>query len=82
MKSSISYNITPAISAWYLLHISLFGLFFDIEDGRDMFLRNASRLSTDYTALHPRRYTALHNHRCENHKSYRPKLNYYYYYYF
>jgi hypothetical protein len=30
-------------------------LFFDPEDGGDMFLRNVGRLSTDYTALYPRR---------------------------
>jgi hypothetical protein len=31
------------------------GLFFDSEDGSDMFLRNVSWISTDYTALYPRR---------------------------
>jgi hypothetical protein len=30
-------------------------LFFDPEDGGDMFLRNNSWLSTDYRALYPRR---------------------------
>jgi hypothetical protein len=30
-------------------------LFFDLEDGGDMFLRNVGSLSTDYTALYPRR---------------------------
>jgi hypothetical protein len=30
-------------------------LFIDAEDGRDMFLRNVGWLSTDYTALYPRR---------------------------
>jgi hypothetical protein len=34
---------------------SLLGLFLNPEDGGDMFLRNVSRLSTDYTALYPRR---------------------------
>jgi hypothetical protein len=29
----------------------LFCLIFDLEDGGDMFLRNISSLSTDYTAL-------------------------------
>jgi hypothetical protein len=32
----------------------LLGIFFDREDGADMFLRNAGWLSTDYTALYPR----------------------------
>jgi hypothetical protein len=31
------------------------GLFFDPEDGGDMFLRNVTYLPTDYTALYPRR---------------------------
>jgi hypothetical protein len=35
---------------------NLLGLFFDPEDGGEMFLRNVGRLSTDYTALYPRRY--------------------------
>jgi hypothetical protein len=30
-------------------------LYFDLENGGDMFLRNVSWLSTDYTALYPRR---------------------------
>jgi hypothetical protein len=34
----------------------LLGLYFDPEDGGDMFLRNVGSLSTDYTALYPRRY--------------------------
>jgi hypothetical protein len=33
----------------------LFSLFFNPEDGGDMFLRNVDLLSTDYTALYPRR---------------------------
>jgi hypothetical protein len=44
-------------------------LFFDIEDGGDMFLRNVGWLSTAYSALYPRDRT-LHNHRSENLKSY------------
>jgi hypothetical protein len=39
----------------------LFGLFFDPEDGTDMFLQNVSRLSTDYMILYPRRWTHHHN---------------------
>jgi hypothetical protein len=33
----------------------LLGLFFDYEDGGDMFLRNVGWLSTDHVALYPRR---------------------------
>jgi hypothetical protein len=43
--------------------------FFDPEDGGDMFLRNVGRHSTDYTELILKDGT-LHNHRCENLKSY------------
>jgi hypothetical protein len=35
------------------------------EGGGELFLQNIGWLSTDYTALYPRRRT-LHNHRCEN----------------
>jgi hypothetical protein len=34
----------------------LLGFFFDPEVGSDMFLRNISLPSTDYTALYPRKY--------------------------
>jgi hypothetical protein len=39
------------LSRWFLA-----GLFFDREDGGDMFFRNVGWLSTDYTALYPRRW--------------------------
>jgi hypothetical protein len=32
------------------------GSLFNTEDGGDMFLRNASLISTNYTALYSRRY--------------------------
>jgi hypothetical protein len=34
---------------------SLFGLFFDPEDGGDMLLQNVDWLSMDYTVFYPRR---------------------------
>jgi hypothetical protein len=41
---------------YYQLHTGVFlGSFFDPEDGGDMILRNVGCLSTDYTALYPRR---------------------------
>jgi hypothetical protein len=45
----------------------LLGLSFDSEDGGDMFLRNIGRLS--------REDSTLHNHRCENLKSYRSGMH-------
>jgi hypothetical protein len=62
-KSPIFLNVTPCS----LLKVNLRSLLatcfhagfllglFDPEDGGDMFLRNVGRLSTDYTALSPRR---------------------------
>jgi hypothetical protein len=43
-------------SACSLLHNGfMFGTFFNTEDGGDVFLRNVSLFSKDYTALYPRR---------------------------
>jgi hypothetical protein len=47
----------------------LLGLFFNPEDGGDMFLRNVGWLSTDYTARYIPEDRTLHEHRCENLKS-------------
>jgi hypothetical protein len=45
-----------AASDFYLLHAGFFfGLLFYPEDVGDIFLRNVSCLSTDYTVLYPRR---------------------------
>jgi hypothetical protein len=52
----------------------LLSLFFDPEDGNDMFLLNFVWLSMDYMVLHPEDRT-LHNHWCENFKSYKGYLN-------
>jgi hypothetical protein len=44
-------------AAFYVLHVvSLLGSFFDPEDEGDILLQNVGWLSTDYTALYPRRY--------------------------
>jgi hypothetical protein len=40
---------------YLLVYNFLLGLFFDPEDEGDIFLRNVGWLSTDYTALYPRR---------------------------
>jgi hypothetical protein len=48
----------------------LLSLFIAPEDGCDMFLRNVSWLSTDYTRCIPEDRT-LHNHRYQNLKSYK-----------
>jgi hypothetical protein len=44
----------------------LLDLLLNSENGDDIFLRNVSRLSADYTALYPR---TLYSHRCENLKT-------------
>jgi hypothetical protein len=57
--------------AFSLLHVGFLpDLFVNAEDTGVLFLRNVDWLSTDYTALYPRRYITLHNHRCENLKSF------------
>jgi hypothetical protein len=44
---------------WYLFRAGiLLVLFFNPEVGGDMFLRNVGWLSTDYTALYPKRYNS------------------------
>jgi hypothetical protein len=45
----------------------LLGLFFDLEDGDAMFLRNFGWLSMDYMAFYPRRYNSslVHTSRME-----------------
>jgi hypothetical protein len=54
----------------YLFHAGfLLGLFFDTEEGCDMFLRIIHQLSTDYMVLYSIKST-LHNNRCENIRSY------------
>jgi hypothetical protein len=53
-ESMIAAAQEPAIKPpAYLLVLA--EIFFDPEDGGDMFLRNVGCISTDYTALHPRR---------------------------
>jgi hypothetical protein len=58
-ESSIFWDITPCspFKVDLLYTVLLFGLFFDTEDG-DMFLRNVGWISTNYTALYPRRYNS------------------------
>jgi hypothetical protein len=57
MKSIIFRDVTPCslfcLPPAYLLVLA--EIFFDPEDGGDMFLRNFCCVSTDYTASHPRR---------------------------
>jgi hypothetical protein len=57
MKSTVFLDVTPCSS----LKVTgiLFGLFFDPEDRGDVFPRNFGWLSTDCTALYPRRPCSL-----------------------
>jgi hypothetical protein len=51
-------RVTVEVFDPYLLHVGLFlGLFFDPEDGDDMFLGNVVSLSTDCMALYPKNGT-------------------------
>lgn len=55
--SIVHRMLRPHTSTCYLLHAGfLLGLFFDTENGDEIFLRNVGWLLTDYTALCPRRY--------------------------
>jgi hypothetical protein len=56
-KTKIRQLMTSKLgSACRWLHAGfLVGFFFNPENGGDMFLRNVSRFSTNYTALYPRR---------------------------
>jgi hypothetical protein len=48
--------------AFYQLQAGfLLGLFFNPEDGDEIFLRNVGWLSTDYTKLMPEEITLLYN---------------------
>jgi hypothetical protein len=47
----------PQGRIFYRLHAGLlFGVFYDLEDGGDIFIRNLGWISAEYTALYPRRY--------------------------
>jgi hypothetical protein len=55
-KESQARNQREAGNNQSLFHLSLLlGLFFDPEDGGEMFFGNFGWLSTDYMALYPRR---------------------------
>jgi hypothetical protein len=64
-KNNQARNRHNAVSSFcYLLHTSfLLNLFFDPEDGGDMFLRNASLVSADYAALYFTRQTSSNTNR-------------------
>jgi hypothetical protein len=56
-------HLATSLHAGFML-----GLFLDLENGCDVFLRNVDLFSTDYTVLYPENIT-VHNHRFENLKS-------------
>jgi hypothetical protein len=73
-KSSIFWNITirwkstdvsekhvPSLFSYLLQARFVLGIFFDPEDGGDMFLRNVGWLSADYMALYHRRYNSSYS---------------------
>jgi hypothetical protein len=85
LKSIIFWDVTPCsllrcnrrfggtyrifcLPPAYLLVLLKF--FFDPEDGGDMFLSETSVASQQTTRLHIPEDDTLHNHRCENLKSY------------
>jgi hypothetical protein len=51
----VGFEIPRAFLATYFEAGFLLGLFFESEDGGDMFLRNFCRFTTDYATLYPRR---------------------------
>jgi hypothetical protein len=52
----LGYNAASSF-ACCLLHAGYFlGLLFNLEDRREMFLRNIGSILTDYTSLYSRRY--------------------------
>jgi hypothetical protein len=59
------------------LLVSCWTYFFDPEDEGDMFLRNVGWHWTDYTTYIPEN-GILHNHRCENLKSYKRPLSWFF----
>jgi hypothetical protein len=60
MKSTIFWESRALLVTFFYAGF-LLSLYFDPEDGGDMFLRNVGCLSTDYTALYPRRWCSSYN---------------------
>jgi hypothetical protein len=68
VKSSVFWNITLSVESqptfWRnmsppeLATCFILVSCFDFEDGSEMFLRNVGWISTDYTALYPRKYNS------------------------